>query len=244
MKTPDLVFDWPHRHRIHLLLPAAILAAGAAHLAVLFVFSVAYPRPESEGPKPARLFFVPPGDPAMAPLAGFLASSDPALFAPGRGLPRTDAISNADHTPQFESSRPELITALPSILREKPAGPVFAGPPEIPRPQRQQPPPAPPLPTRIIAETPLATRLPQPLECPIPAPTHQTHDLVFLAGVEPDGTVRYLFAESAGATGESLESAAAEFLRGVRFTPSASQQTEWGFVRFRWGTPPPPAIPE
>ena len=78
----------------------------------------------------------------------------------------------------------------------------------------------------------------------LPAPARQSPDLVFLAGVEPDGTVRYLFAESAGATGESLESAAAEFLRGVRFTPSASQQTEWGFVRFRWGTPPPPAIPE
>lgn len=244
MKNADLVFDWPHRHRIHLILPAAILAAGAVHLAVFFVFSVAYPRPESDGPKPARLFFAPPGDPSMAQLAGFLASSDPALFAPGRGLPRAEIPSNADHAPQFESSKPELVSALPRIRREKPAEPVFAAPPEIPRPPRQQAPPSPPLPTRTIAEGPLAPRLPQPLECPIPAPADQTPDLIFLAGVEPDGTVRYLFAESAGASGESLEAAAAGFLRGVRFTPSASQQTEWGFVRFRWGTPPPPAIPE
>lgn len=244
MKTADLVFDWPHRHRIHLLLPVAIIAAAVAHIAVFFVFSVAYPRPESEGPKPARLFFAPPGDPAMAPLAGFLASSDPALFAPGRGLPRSEALAAVDHIPEFESSKPELVTTLPRIRIEKSPGPVFDGPLEIPAPPRRQPPPAPPLPTRIIAETPLASRLPQPVESQIPAPSRQTADLVFLAGVAPDGTVQYLFAESAMASGDSLESAAAEFLRALRFTPSDSMETEWGFLRVRWGTPPPPDIPE
>jgi hypothetical protein len=239
VKNTPLVFDWPHRHRIHLLLPAAVLAAAAAHLAIFFVFSVAYPRPLSAGPNPARAFLVQPGDPAMAPLAGFLASADPALSAPGRGLPRTENIPPAEHIPEYESSKPELVSALPRTSRKKTAAPVFDGPLEIPRPPRASAQPAPPAPTRLIAEGPLAARLPAGLECNIPAPARQTPDSPFLVGIEPDGTVRFAFADSTGGN-DSLDSAAAAFLKTIRFAPSTSDAVEWGFVRFRWGSPPPP----
>ena len=81
-----LIFEWPERHHLHLMLPVTVVFAAALHVGLFFVFSIIYPRAENSALDPAQIYFIPPGNEAAGRLQGLLRSADPAVFAPGRGL--------------------------------------------------------------------------------------------------------------------------------------------------------------
>ena len=244
MKTPPpLLFDWPHRHRIHLLLPATLIAAAIAHSAIFFLFSIAYPPPEFDGPRPARVYFLPQGSPDLAQVESLLASNDPALFAPGRGLPRSEPTTIATYVPQYVSAKPALINP-PSSLKPREAPPSFAGP--VPLPQKSPPPTAPTSArsTRLTASANLAGRLPA-----LPPDFHLTTSLStppdsasFLLGVLPDGTVAHLVPDQSSGD-VPLDLAAMKILATLTFTRSGNPHTEWGFITFHWGSDIAPRQP-
>lgn len=236
MKTPLLTFDWPARHRIHLLLPFAVLIAALVHTAIFFLFSVKYPVSKSDGPDQARLYFLPHSSPEYARIESALYSSDPALFAPGRGLQDLGELPAAAYTPQYEKS--VLEWAEPPLgIRKHQEERVFKGP--IPIPLKKSPSPArhSSLPTRLRASAEISARLP---ETPA-APKFQTKSSLpletatFMIALSPEGQVLHSIPDkSSGDPG--LDRAAMAFLRTLRFLPSENPGIAWGFVEFQWGS--------
>jgi hypothetical protein len=158
VKTVALLFNWPHRHRIHLLLPAMLILAALAHCGIFFLFSVANPQVKSDGLNPARVYFLGEASPELAKLESTLTSNDPALFAPRHSTAASIAFC-ANYTPQFASSRTALLN-LPPRTRKPTSPPPATGPVIIPT-SRQ---PSPTLPQNTfhrLSSPDLADRLPQ-----------------------------------------------------------------------------------
>jgi len=239
----SLIFEWPGRHHLHLLLPLTILLAAILHAGMFFVFSIIYPRPENSGPEPAQIYFITPGTPDAARLEELLRSSDPAVFAPGRGLDLPDPVPPAAYTPQYHSDKPELAP-LPAIAETRMSAPVAAGP----VPMRRTAPPAvassTPAPTALLATQALAERLPSlPTGLVFPIPQgFDPEPAVFLVAVRPDGRVSHIFLQrSSGNTALDLQASA--LLRKSKFSPAASGE-DWDFVSFQWGTDLQPLVPQ
>ncbi len=239
----SLIFEWPGRHQLHLLLPFTILVAAILHAGMFFVFSIVYPRPENSGPEPAQVYFITPGTPDAGRLEGLLKSSDPAVFAPGRGLDLPDPVPPVAYTPQYRSNKPELAP-LPAIADiRKPSLPA-AGP--VPMRKRVSPTVASsaPAPTTLLASQALSGRLPSlpdGLVFPIPQ-GFDPEPAVFLVAVGPDGRVSHIFLQhSSGNTALDLQ--ASTLLRKSRFSPAASGEA-WDFVSFQWGTDLQPLVPQ
>jgi len=244
MKSPHLVFEWPARHRIHLLLPAMVLAAALAHTAVFFLFAARQPSARQDGPNPAKVYFMGPRTAAATQLAPLLNLMDPALQAPGRGLPDPAPVE-AIYTPQYLKSAVEFAPpppAIPAAMGSR----EFYGPVEIPRkPLAAEAGSRDPVPTRLRASPTIAQRLPADFsggefssrsnDIPMPA--------VFLIGISPDGRLQHVVTDQSSGDRE-LDGAAIRVLRAMSFAPAGSTQTDWGFVEFRWGTdlksPPAP----
>lgn len=237
----NLIFDWPGRHHLHLLLPVAIVAAIAVHAGLFFLFSIIYPRPESTTIDAAKVFLVPPGSAEWPRLSALLQSEDPAVFAPGRGLPLSGDPSPVEYTPQYDTVKPVLddlpaVTSEPEIARPsaRPV-PVLAGN----APHRETPPATPFV--RLTATGPLANRVPDlsPDSGLYPEDGFTPGKAVFLAAVRPDGSVAHVFSQQSSGN-DGIDRKVADALRGLRFS-GGSGGTEWGFVTFEWSAAAPAA---
>lgn len=234
MRSSNLLFEWPARHRIHILLPAMVLAAGSVHAAIFFLFAAKQPAPGPGGPNPAKVYFLGPGTVAAVQLAPLLDSMDPALHAPGRGLARENPIV-ADYTPHYlertvEFDPPPASAPLVTDAR------VFQGPIEIRREPSTGPSTPPRIPTRLVFSPSLAPRVPSGTEAgsfetrspDLPPPAS------FLIALSPEGTPRHVVIDRSSGDGE-LDQAAIRRLRSLSFLPAGGGETEWGFVEFQWG---------
>lgn len=231
-----LTFDWPARHRIHLLLPFGVLIAALLHAAIFFLFSVKYPVSRSDGPNQARLYFLTDSSPEYSRIESALYSSDPALFAPGRGLPELEELPSATYTPQYENATLEW-EELSLSDRKKSEERIFKGPVRIPlqktRPIADQT----PRPTRLRASAEIAARLTETLDAPKfeTRSTTAPEPAAFMIALSPEGQVLHTIPDrSSGDPG--LDRAAMAFLRKLRFAPSEKADTAWGFVEFQWGS--------
>ena len=241
MKTPPLIFEWPSRHRIHLFLPFALLVAALLHAAIFFLFSVKHPAPRSAATNPARLYFLPSSSPEYSRIESALHSSDPALFAPGRGLPDLGDLPAATYTPQYAKG----TTALdePPLRFEKPRDDrVFQGPVRIPPKNPTRPASRPAPSTRLHASPEIAKRIPADRAMPkfqtLPGTSPQP--ATFLIALSPDGKVVHAFTDKSSGD-DTLDRAALEFLEKLQFSPSEKTTTDWGFLEFLWGSEVLPA---
>lgn len=231
-----LIFEWPGRHHLHLLLPVTIFLAAVLHAGLFFVFSIVYPRPESSTSDPARVYFVTPGTADSDRLEGLLHSADPAVFAPGRGLDLPDPVPPVTYIPQYDSDKP-VLDPLPVIPDSDIPQVVSAGPVPVQENKTRTMVLAPEAsPTKLIASGGLAGALP-PLPDGTLFPVPQGFDpdpAVFLIAVRGDGRIAYIFQQHSSGN-SNLDLRAADVLRGLKF-PAASGSETWGFVTFQWGT--------
>ncbi|MCK9589556.1 MAG: hypothetical protein WC076_10215 [Terrimicrobiaceae bacterium] len=230
----SLIFEWPGRHHLHLLLPVTIVLAALLHAGLFFVFSIIYPQSESAGPDPAQACFIPPGAADAPRLEALLRSSDPAVFAPGRGLDLPEPVPPVAYIPRYASDKPALDPLPPSSKPDFPRR-AFAGPVPV-RQGNAMPAVSPPSPTRLVSSDALSTRIPALPEGTVflipqgfdPEPA------VFLVALRADGRVAHVFQQHSSGNA-LLDLKAASLLRGLQFAPDPSAGS-WGFVTFQWGT--------
>jgi len=231
----SLIFEWPGRHHLHLLLPFTILLAAILHAGLFFVFSIIYPRPENSGSEPAQIFFITPGSEDATRLEMLMRSSDSAVFAPGRGLDLPETLPPVDYTPLYDSDKPAL-DPLPAARAALTPAPFFSGPVLLPETRPKSPSPrGAPVPTKLISSDSLAGRIPA-----LPGGTvfqipegFDPEPSVFLVAVRGDGRTAHVFPQR-GSGNASLDLRAAGLLRGLRFSPDPEVES-WGFVTFLWG---------
>jgi hypothetical protein len=237
-----LIFEWPGRHHLHLMLPATIVLAAILHAGLFFVFSIIYPRPEGARLDPAQVCYIPPGSADAARLEGLLRSSDPAVFAPGRGLDLPALPPPVAYVPRYTSDKPEL-DPLPRLTNN--TRPQFAGPVPV-RVEGSKPAAAPPSLslTRLVSDDALSARapaLPEGTGFSIPG-GFDPEPAVFLVALREDGQASHVFQQHS--SGNSLlDFKAAGLLRGLKFSPDPSGPA-WGFVTFQWGTDVRPMAPQ
>ena len=234
MKSPHLTFEWPTRHRIHILLPVMVTLAALAHGAVFFLFAVRQPVPRPGGPNPAQVYFLAPGSAASIQLAALLNAMDPALFGPGRGLP-TEVPIEAVYTPKYLEGSVDFAMP-PEAQPEKPEARIFHGAVAIPRRSAAIKTETVPSPTRLRMSESLEGRLPEQL----PTMNFQTRSAEvppaasFFVALSSAGALRHVVTDHS--TGEAdLDKAAINYLRGISFRPDEAGETRWGFVEFQWG---------
>ncbi|MEI8294578.1 MAG: energy transducer TonB [bacterium] len=236
MKAARLLFDWPHRHRIHLLPPFLFVLAALAHAGIFFLFSVSNPPVGRDGLNPARVYFLGEGSPKLAELESTLSSNDPALFAPRPGAP-VDLALTANHIPTYASGKTALLN-MPPRARPIETTSASSGPVNIPASQRSMPAP-PPADLNRLSSSELADRLP-----PAPAgsfvsknPADSWDDATFFVGIRSDGSLAHIVTgESSGNAALDLEALRA--LKTVSFIPVQEAPLAWGFVRFHFGKAP------
>lgn len=231
-----LTFDWPTRHRIHLLLPFAVFIAALLHSVIFFLFSVKHPVSRSDGPNTARLYYVPPSSPEYSRIESALFSSDPALFAPGRGLPESGELPIATYTPQY--AKTTIAWENPPPRNRKPREErIYQGPVHFPHRKQAKPVEKPARSTRVIASSEISKRLPEISS----TPKFQTYSntppesAVFLIALSPEGQVLHAVPDKS--SGDSkLDREAMTFLKKLRFLSTGKPNADWGFVEFQWGS--------
>jgi hypothetical protein len=245
VKSAALLFKWPHRHRIHLLLPTMLVLAALAHGGIFFLFSVANPPVKADGLNPARVYFLDEGSPELAQLETILASNDPALFAP-RHPSSANRESTATYVPQYASAKTALLNMPPRI---KPGAVTSPNPnPVLVRKTRTAPATtaARTDPNRLSASPELASRLPETrneMSFPQATTADALDSASFFVGVRSDGTVAHITpSRSSGDT--KLDQQTLQILQSLRFVPDKNIPLAWGFVNLHFAAKPPhPAEP-
>jgi hypothetical protein len=235
VKSAALLFKWPHRHRIHLLLPTMLVLAALAHGGIFFLFSVANPPVKADGLNPARVYFLDEGSPELAQLETILASNDPALFAP-RHPSSANRESTAIYVPQYASAKTALLNMPPRIKTDAVTSPN-------PNPvlvRKPQPTPATTAvhtdSNRLSASPELASRLPETrneMSFPQATTAEALDSASFFVGVRSDGTVAHITpSRSSGDT--KLDQQTLQILQSLRFAPDKNIPLAWGFVSFHF----------
>lgn len=241
MNTPALLFKWPHRHRIHLILPTMLVLAALAHGGIIFLFSVANPPVKADGLRPARVYFLGENNPALARLESTLASNDPALFAPRHG-DATARESIAVYNPQYASAKTALLN-MPPRRKTDDATPSAAAPVAIAKPRSQRASASGIQDSnRLTASPELTKRLPEPPQEIIRSQKTGADSLdsaSFFVGIQSDGTVAHILPNRSSGNAE-LDLQALQSLKSLRFTPDENIPLVWGFVNFHFGASTPP----
>lgn len=236
MKSAALLFQWPHRHRIHLVLPAMLILAALAHSGIFFLFSVSNPTVKADGLHPARVYFLGQGSPELAQLETTLASNDPSLFAPLRRTPDFSG-SSAAYVPQYASSKTALLN-MPPRARTSEAKATPSGAVTITIPKRTSPPSSGQLDSnRLTSTSELADRLPLPPDdILVPKDSHDSLDApTFFVGLRGDGSVAHIVTERSSGNAD-IDLRAMQILKSLRFLPAENLPLAWGFVDFHLGT--------
>lgn len=235
MSGRPLLFDWPGRHHLQVVLPAALVFAVLLHGAGFFLFSVIYPRPQADPIDPVTVFFPLPDTPNAAELRALLAASDPSLVAPGRLPPARIEEDGTPYVPSFLRRGVDLV-ALPPADGGAPV-PHIAEPVPVRLAPRRPAPAVRSAATRLVARGILADRVPDlgsaadALRATAAAPLLPAR---FLVRVEPDGRVSNVFLTS-GSGNNSLDGAAADLLRRLAFR-TGPDRAVWDEVEFHWGS--------
>lgn len=239
MKSAALLFKWPHRHRIHLLLPTMLVLAALAHGGIFFLFSVANPPVKADGLNPARVYFLGEENPELAQLESTLTSNDPALFAP-RHPSSANRESTANYVPQYASAKTALLNMPPRI---KPGAVPSPNPdPVIIRKLQPlaQTTAARTDSNRLSASPELASRLPEtPDEISFPQATNADalDSASFFVGVRSDGTLAHIL-PSRSSGDPKLDQQTLQILQSLRFAPDENIALAWGFVSLHFATKP------
>ncbi len=234
-----------------------------AHAASFYVFQVAYTPTGSQLPAPAQVVLLALDSPENAPLARWLAMTDPALMSrpASPSTSQTLAALNFHYTPSY-------ATALPDFKPLEPAGANSATISMPPRPLPAGPLPAnllPPLPlpstagrgltapsasaSRVVFSGEAASFAPESLPPARFAARQSTQPLepsVFLVGVRSSGGKPFLFRQPAwfgpaNSTDADADEYARDYLEHLAFRAPASQTGEagetvvWGWATFYWG---------
>ena len=239
MNTPALLFKWPHRHRIHLILPAMLVLAALAHGGIFFLFSVANPPVKADGIRPARVYFLGENNPALAQLESTLTSNDPALFAPRHG-DSASRESIAIYNPQYASAKTALLNMPPRGKTDDDASPASVRV-AISKPPRQRNASAIRQDSNSLTASPeLAERLPEPpreILRPGKTDADSLESASFFMGIRSDGTVAHILpSRSSGNADLDLQSL--QVLKSLRFAPVENIPLAWGFVNLHFGAPP------
>lgn len=230
-RSARLIFDWPGRHQLHLVLPFMLILAALFHAGIFFVFSIVYPISEGERPDPISAYFPLAGSEDAQRLTILLSADDPAIFAPGRG----DAImapTTVAYVPTYATAGSALAPlpplALPRPSTESQVGAVRI--PISPKPAARSP-----LPTRLEVSASLAARAPAlPAGIQFVTSGRTPPDtLRFLINVHADGKVAHVFLQDSSGDA-ALDATAANVLAQLAFAPSDAEAT-WGNVSFSWG---------
>jgi len=243
LKSSALLFQWPHRHRIHLVLPAMLILAALAHSGIFFLFSVANPPVKADGLRQARVYFLGKGSPELAQLETTLASNDPSLFAPQRRTPDFSG-SSAAYVPQYASSKTALLN-MPPRSRSSEAKTYPSGQVAITIPKRRPPPSSAQLDSNHLTSTSeLSERLPLPPEDILVAKdSRDSLDTpTFFVGLRGDGSIAHIVTERSSGNAD-IDLRAMQILKSLRFLPAENLPLAWGFVDFHLGTRSAPDQP-
>jgi hypothetical protein len=236
MTKDGLLFDWPGRHHLHLLLPATLLAAIAAHAGLFFLFSIIYPRPDAGAIDSRSVYIVLPGSEESARLSALLESSDPSVFAPGRGLPTGGEMAAVEYTPHYETAKP-MVEEMPVTVPRPPRLPLSTGP--VPGSSIHRSPikaSSVPTTTKLRADerlTPRLPELPQALKSLHPTEGTFPASATFLVAIRPEGTVAHVFPQQGSGSAE-WDQRAADLVRSLRFLPG-TEDPAWGILTLEWG---------
>jgi hypothetical protein len=227
-----MIFDWPGRHNLNVVLPVTVLLAVILHVGVFFVFSIVYPVTESAGPEPAEFFFPLPGSADEARLKQIVPVNDPTLFAPGGGGMR-EGLPFGTYRPTFDSPDPQP-EALP-VPADDEAPPVLAGGPVVVPRERESRRTVQRPSTRLVLSSSLgATAMELPAGTVFFADGRTVPDPArFLVAVRADGTVANRFLQVSSGSPD-LDREAAKVLGRLEFPP-AGREVRWGDVTFVWG---------
>jgi TonB family protein len=235
----SLLFDWPGRHSLQLVLPATIVLAALVHAGIFFLFAIAYPAPQSDGVAAAQAFLTLPGSPDAARLKALVEGDDPAVFAPGRGLGVAEIPPAADYRPSYASTTPRL-SGLPEAVGGDalPAGavPVPENSVRLARAGAPAARPAGPPRTSLSASGALGGRTVAFPEGVVfeASPRVQLDVARFLVAVEPDGTVDAVFLQGSSGSAD-LDAAAGKRISGLKFEPAPDAGVVWDVVAVHWG---------
>lgn len=218
------------------MLPLAVLAAALLHAAIFFLFAVKYPVSRSDGPNQARVYFLPDSSSESSRIESALHSWDPALFAPGRGLPDLGELPTAAYTPQYGIATLQWEEPPPRH-RKPPEERIFQGPVRIPLRKTHRPADQSIQPTRLRASSEIAARLPETPDAPKFhfRSSMPPESATFMIALSPEGRVLHCIPDKSSGDPD-LDRAAMAFLRALRFSPSEKSDTAWGFVEFLWGS--------
>jgi hypothetical protein len=236
MNTQALLFKWPHRHRIYLLLPTMLVLAALAHGGIFFLFSVANPPVKADGLHTARVYFLNENNPALAQLETTLTSNDPALFAPRHGI-SASRESIAVYNPQYASARTALLNMPPRKKTDDSPSPVAAPVAIAPRPSQRAIASTRQDSNRLTASPELAARLPEPpheILHPQNTDTETLDSASFFIGIRSDGTVAHILpAQSSG--NADLDLQAMRIMKTLRFASAENTPLAWGVVNLHFG---------
>lgn len=214
-----------------------LVLAALAHGSIFFLFTIAYPKGKADTLKSAQVFFLPEGSPQKLQIEGLLLSSDPSLFAPGRGMPREEGLFSSTYTPQFASEKNTLLPIPPRWEAQPPAHVPSVRHefkfPTLATPKQETPTLAP----KLQSGPALADRLPSLPEIPVvPLLASGSLDAVtFLIGVDSSGNVAFLVPEHSSGD-PAIDRDLIQFLRSLRFAPSEKSGILWDFLEFHWGS--------
>ena len=257
--SDPLIFQWERRSWSRLRLVPLLFLSLLAHAATFYIFQVAYTPTGSQLPPPAQVVLLALDRPENAPLARWLAMTDPALMS----RPATPTASQTLAALNFRYT-PSYDTALPDFKPLEPAGANLAAISKPPDPYPAGPVSAnllPPLPlpaasgregaavragqtTRVVfsgAVAPFAPASLPPVHFAAAPDTPPMDPIVFLVGARSAGGEPLLFRQTAPGNAEA-EKYARDYLTHLVFrVPSPPQvggdtaTVIWGWATFYWG---------
>ena len=261
---PDgLIFQWERRSWSRLRLVPTLFFSLLVHAASFYILQVAYTPTGSQLPPPAQVVLVPLDKAENAPLARWLAMTDPALMSrPATPSARqTMTALNFRYTPSYDTALPDFKSlepaggnnvAVSTPPRPHPAGPVPANllpPLATPAATTKTAAPLPGQTTRVVFTGDVTAFAPEQM------PTvHFTaakgakllDPVVFLIGVSSSGEAPFVFRQpalfQAAASGDAeAEEAARQYLSRLTFRSppppggDGSATVAWGWATFYWG---------
>ncbi len=235
-----MVFDWPSRHAVHVVLPAMMIVSVLLHGAGLLVFQLKPPAEPVSTRRSASVYFLAPSSTETGKILPRIASADPSLFSAATSEDRDIwLLPGSDYSPSFDGHRqkfaslPEGEAAAPPPLLS--FGAVKAGG----RGVKKNPEALSALPSTIVFEgdhSGMTFEIAPGISFLAPE-RKNLFPLEFLIASGPDGNLLHAF-PLASSGDEQIDRAALRGLMGGRFKPPAdsSREVRWGRATFLWGS--------
>ena len=264
-EPPVLIFQEDTRPQTHWRLGAMIFVALLGHAASFYIFQVAYTPNGSLFPPPARVMLLPLDQPQNAPLAHWLALTDPTLAT--QSLTAADGAVidglNLRYAPSYDAASPAFKALNPAATtdsispapRPRPLGQVIVSAAAV----GKSDPPGEfrsgfvPLPSRLVLGPGLDALVSHPLP-PVQftgsAGIKPLEPTVFLVGIRPEGGMPLLFpirqvpASTVSAGADEADEFARDYLTRLVFRPAGTADggVFWSRAAFYWGSDAAPDI--